>query len=69
MGRKSRLPQIKLFSIDKYRDFTDMEKDVNGYIVEVYSRDGCTPSVDAKSSYIMVTRDTMVNTRYDEYNK
>jgi hypothetical protein len=69
MGRKRQLPQIRLFSLEKYRDFTEMEKDVNNFVIEAFSKDGNTPSIDVSSNYITVTRTTLVNTRYEEYHQ
>jgi hypothetical protein len=57
--QKRHLPQIKIFEI-----VIGIEKEVNDYVIEVFSKTGNDPIIKHSGNFISVTCDELVETDY-----
>ncbi|MDR3551214.1 MAG: hypothetical protein P4L31_07415 [Candidatus Babeliales bacterium] len=59
MGQKRHLPQIKLFEI-----VIGVDKIVNDYVIEIFSKTGNDPIIRHSGNFISVTCNELVETNY-----
>ena len=60
---KRQLEQIKIFKVSEFST-EDLEKSVNNYVIEIFSKQGNYPTIKTNSKYISVICDCLVETTY-----
>ena len=60
---KRQIKQIKIFKVSEFST-EDLEKSVNNYVIEIFSKEGNYPIIKTNSKYISVICDCLVETTY-----
>lgn len=61
---KRQLQQIKIFKVTDFETTEDLEKSVNNYVIEIFSKEGNYPNIKTNSNYISVISDCLVETTF-----
>jgi hypothetical protein len=61
---KRQLQQIKIFKVTDFETTEDLEKSVNNYVIEIFSKQGNYPNIKTNSNYISVISDCLVETTF-----
>lgn len=64
MGKRQ-LQQIKTFWVEVYNDKTELDKDINKYVVELFNRTGNYPKIKSNSKYVSVISNVLVDVERD----
>ncbi|MGB4985006.1 MAG: hypothetical protein WBO70_04470 [Erysipelotrichaceae bacterium] len=59
---KRQLKQIKIFRISDYQLISDLEEDVNNYVIERFNKEGNFPSIETNSKFISIISECLVET-------
>ena len=58
---KRQLKQIKIFKVGEF-SVEDLEKAVNNYVIEIFSKEGNYPNIEANEKYVSVICNCLVET-------
>ena len=61
---KRQLTQIKIFKVSEFST-EDLEKAVNDYVIEIFSKEGNYPSIETNERYVSVICNSLVETTYN----
>ena len=61
---KRQLTQIKIFKVSEFST-EDLEKSVNDYVIEIFSKEGNYPSIETNERYVSVICNRLVETTYN----